>query len=176
MPPDPSPRLTVIAETRQHLDGAPDNASWVGAARQTLERETVLVAAQIRDREHWAAAHRRDGQRLAQLTAAVDHRMIALSQMVAAGPDPWLIDLLGPQPSDSQLRREWVHAATDLAAWQELSDRPAGCLLDPLQPSDPQRAWLQLAFHAVEHSTETRDLGSELEPAGRGRHGHALEP
>lgn len=149
MPPDPTGRLENLAEARRTLTEQPADVPWVSTQLADIERKAREAAVELRERHAWAARHRREGQQLAAVTAAIDQRLNLIAQAVDAGPDPHLIGLLGPQPDDRTERRNWVEAATRVEAWREITGKPANTLLDRTAGRDLSDGWWARARQAI---------------------------
>lgn len=130
VPPDPTGRLRNLDEGRQAVNELPRGTPWVADELRAIEQEARAVAVELRDRHEWAARHRREGERLAAISTAIDRRLSVITQAVAAGPDPHLIEMLGPQPDQPAERRRWVENATRIEAWREITGKPPAALLE----------------------------------------------
>lgn len=125
--------------------------------RPDLPTITTTTSERDRDRltqrDTWTAGHRRDGERLARLSVAIDQRTQRLGLAATLDPPEHLTQLLGPVPDQPALRRSWAETAADLEAWRELSGRTPNKgtqhLLAEPAGSDPAHAWWQQAERSL---------------------------
>nr|MDQ2729829.1 AAA family ATPase [Actinomycetota bacterium] len=112
-------------------------------------------------RDAWTVEHRRDGERLARLTAAVDRRTERLGLAALIDPPDHLIRLLGPPPDTPHGRQAWTETAAALEAWREVSGRstdhgPRHILVEP-GTDRAEHAWWQRATRRL-GAYQTRSL------------------
>jgi conjugative relaxase-like TrwC/TraI family protein len=156
MPPRPLlnqlPTTTGDTRTRPGVD-EPD-----GWKRDWVTRE-------INTRDQWTIEHRRDGERLARLTAAVDHRIERLGITALADPPEHLTRLLGPPPDTPTGRANWAWTAAHLEAWRDLTSRtvdhgPRHLLAEPNR-TRPEHEWWTRATTALRTYQHAQDLSAD---------------
>jgi conjugative relaxase-like TrwC/TraI family protein len=118
-----------------------------------VERKLGWVAGEINHRDRWTAAHRRDGERLARLTAAIDRRVEQLGIAALVDPPDHLTRLLGPPPDTPHARTGWARTAARIEAWRDLTgrstDRGTRHLLTEPGRTRPEHEWWDQATRAV---------------------------
>jgi conjugative relaxase-like TrwC/TraI family protein len=87
------------------------------------ERKLGWVTDEINQRDAWTSQHRRDGERLARLTAAIDRRTERLGVGALADPPDHLTRLLGPPPDTPAGRTGWARTAAQIEAWRDVTGR-----------------------------------------------------
>lgn len=156
-PPDPTGRLRNLDEARRAINDVPADTPWAAEERRAIEREAQRAAGELRERHDWAARHRRDGEQLAAVTAAIDSRLTVITQAVTAGPDPHIVELLGPQPDDPRARRRWVETATRIEAWREITGKTPASLLENGERAVGDGWWEQARRALTAHLANSND-------------------
>ncbi|MDQ6782801.1 MAG: AAA family ATPase, partial [Actinomycetota bacterium] len=112
------------------------------------------VAGDIAGRDRWSMSHRRDGERLARLTAAVDRRVSHLGVAALVDPPDHLTRLLGRPPENPFERRGWAESAAMVEAWREVSgqspDRSSRHLLAEPGRDRREHQWWAQATRALD--------------------------
>ncbi|MDQ2726811.1 MAG: relaxase domain-containing protein [Actinomycetota bacterium] len=170
IPDAPLPLLIAEADrlTEQLLATMPRPAT----SRLHAGYHTDIAQQRIDGRDTWSVKHRRDGERLARLTAAVDRRAERLGLAALADPPQHLTRLLGPVPDTPYERRAWTETATSVEAWREISGRGPSRgtrrLLAEPGADRTEHAWWQRATRRLDtYQTRRRDpiaLGENRTP------------
>ncbi len=109
----------------------------------------------IEAHDNWVRGHRRDGERLAQLTATIDQRLQRLAVASLADRPRHLRSLLGLPPETRADRHEWATTAAAVEAWREVSgrspDHASQHLLAEPGRDQPEHEWWQRATRHLDH-------------------------
>ncbi len=130
-------------------------ATMAPRATTRFDGDRTVIAGEVITRDRWTVEHRRDGERLARLAAAIDRRCGRLGLAALMDPSDHVTGLIGAPPETPGERRVWTDTAASLEAWRELSGRSAErgarhLLAEPARDR-PEHEWWQRATRRVEH-------------------------
>ncbi len=121
------------------------------------------LSEQLGARDIWTAGHRRDGERLARLAAAVDRRVEHLTTAALIDPPDHLTRLLGRPPDDRGDRLEWAQTAGQIETWRDLTGRSPDrgsrhLLAEPGRRGSEHEWWAQTARAVERYQTRHHHL------------------